>query len=81
MKFVTAITLAAIATASAANASTLVNFDDDKDGSISVSEYLDAFGPEQGREQFYVIDKNNDLMIDVAEYQGATNGAGLLSNK
>jgi len=67
MKFVTAITLA--------------GFDDDKDGTISLSEYLDAFGPEQGREQFYVIDKNNDLVIDVAEYWGATNGAGLLSEK
>ena len=81
MKFVTAITLAAIATASAASASTLANFDDDKNGTISVDEYLDAFGPEQGREQFYVIDKNNDLMIDVAEYWGATNSAGLLSNR
>ena len=80
MKAVTLLTLAAVATASAASAS-LPRFDDNKDGTLSVAEYLDAFGPEQGREQFYVIDKNNDQMIDVAEYWAATNGAGLLSNQ
>ena len=80
MKAVTLLTLAAVATASAASAS-LPRFDDNKDGTLSVAEYLDAFGPEQGREQFYVIDKNNDLIIDKDEYQRATNSAGLLSEK
>lgn len=80
MRFITALTLAAIAIGSAANAS-LPRFDDDKDGTISVSEWLDAFGPEQGREQFYHVDRNNDLVIDKHEYQAETNDAGILANK
>ena len=80
MKAITLMTLAAIATASAANAS-LPRFDDNGNGTISVEEYLDAFGPEQGVEQFRHIDKNGNGMIDAVEYRAETNDSGLLAGK
>lgn len=71
----TAVIIAAAATANAA----YVDFDRDGDNMISVSEWTHAFGPERGIEQFYIIDKNDDMMIDLAEFQAQTNDAGLLS--
>jgi len=38
-----------------------------------------VFGPDRGIEQFHIIDKNDDMYIDLAEFQAQTNDAGLLS--
>lgn len=76
---VLALTAAALIAATATANAAYQDFDRNDDTMISAEEFLDVFGPDRGIEQFYIIDKNNDMQIDLAEFQAQTNDAGLLS--
>jgi len=73
-------TVAAVVAGSAAFAS-LPQVDGNNDGTISASEFLHVYGPEAGIEQFRHADRNNDQMVDAAEYLAETHSGGLFENE
>jgi Ca2+-binding EF-hand superfamily protein len=79
MKLVTALTIAAIASASAASAS-ISRIDANDDGVVSKTEFLHVYGPERDVSTFRAADANNDGVIDGAEFKAETSGAGLFEN-
>ncbi len=76
MKTITFLTLAAIATASAANAS-VARLDKNGDNVISASEFLNVYGPDRGIEQFNHADTNNDRVIDAGEFAAESGSHGI----
>jgi Ca2+-binding EF-hand superfamily protein len=79
MKLVTALTIAAIASASAATAS-ISTLDQNDDGVISKTEFLHVYGPDLDVSNFRAADWNNDGVIDGAEFKAETSGSGLFEN-
>jgi len=73
MRIISLVTLAAIATASVAQANSLHSVDRDGSGGISYSEFKHVYGPELGKITFGYIDKNNDQMIDWVEFNSELN--------
>ena len=73
MRIISLVTLAAIATASVAQANSLHSVDRDSSGGISFAEFERVYGPERGKINFSYIDKNNDQMIDWVEFNSELN--------
>jgi hypothetical protein len=79
MKIAAIVTIAALGTATIANAN-IGRLDANDDGVISASEFLHVYGPERDIRNFRSADSNNDGVIDAQEFKAEQSGSGLFDN-
>lgn len=79
MRIITLTALATVAATSMASAATLQSVDRNNDGMISFAEWDFTFGTEENRIGFNYSDRDGNGMLDLAEFNRATD-TGVLSD-